>query len=91
MFLITAFVFKFDYNALTIRKNKKGTRLVKNNFNTDIKVELPTVSFDYSFISQLKTAFSIARIEFKSILKNWLFLIFFIIMTELHTTFVQTI
>ena len=80
VFLITALVFKFDYNAFTIRRNKKGTRLVKNNFNTDLKVQLPAVSFNFSFISQLKTAFSIARIEFKSILKNWLFLIFFIIM-----------
>lgn len=76
VFLATYVFFKFDFNPLTLKKKSKGERIVKNNFNTDKAVDIPQVSFDYSFIRQLKTAWSLSGIEFKSIRKNWLFLIF---------------
>lgn len=79
VFAITYVLFKFDFNPLTLKKKKNGSRVVKNNFNTDSKVELSTVSFDYSFFKQIKTAFALSSIEFKSIRKNWLFIIFILV------------
>lgn len=55
-------------------KKSKGERLVKNNFGSIIKVNLPKVKFDFSFFQQLKTTWVLSNIDLKYIVKNWMFL-----------------
>ena len=54
-------------------KKGKGERFVKNNFGSITKVDLPKVNFDYSFFQQIKTMWTLSNIEFKFIVKNWMF------------------
>ena len=70
----TYFAFSFSQTPLSISRKKKGNRVVKNNFGSIIKVNLPKVSYDYSFISYLKTTFRLSKFEFESIVKNWIFI-----------------
>src|SRR5690606_26855589 len=73
-FAATYFAFSFSQTPLSISRKKKGNRVVKNNFGSIIKVNLPKVSYDYSFISYLKTTFRLSKFEFESIVKNWIFI-----------------
>lgn len=70
----TYFTFSFSHNPLTFSRKKKGSRVVKNNFGSIIKINLPKVSHDYSFGAYLKTAFNLSKFEFKNIVKNWIFI-----------------
>jgi len=73
-FAATYFAFSFSQAPLSISRKKKGNRVVKNNFGSILKVNLPKVSYDYSFVSYLKTAFRLSKFEFASIVKNWIFI-----------------
>jgi ABC-2 type transport system permease protein len=73
-FLATYFTFSFAQSPLSISRKKAPERVIKNNFQSVLKVNLPKVTFDYSFIQNLKTAFNLSIIEFKSIVKNWIFI-----------------
>lgn len=74
-FVITYFTFSFSQSAISISFKKKGNRLIKNNFSSVIKVNLPKVSYDFSFLANLKTAIRLSKFEFLSIIKNWIFII----------------
>lgn len=80
VFGLTYVFFKFDFNPISLFGKKKGERVIKNNFDTDLEVNLPKISFDYSFTNYLKVAWNLSAIEFKSIRKNWLFWIFIAVM-----------
>jgi ABC-2 type transport system permease protein len=72
--LVTYFSFSFTHSPLSFGGKKAGERAVKNNFQYIFQVKLPEVKFDFSFAQNLKTAFNLAIIEFKSIVKNWIFI-----------------
>src|SRR5690554_1031871 len=76
----TYFAFSFSQTPLTIGRKKKGNRVIKNNFGSIIKINLPKVSYEYSFLSYLKTAFRLSKFEFASIVKNWIFITLMIIL-----------
>ncbi|MGB3465268.1 MAG: M1 family aminopeptidase [Cyclobacteriaceae bacterium] len=76
LFLFTYFMFSFSHNALSFSFGKtKGDRLTKNNFGSMVRIDLPKVSFDYSFLHNLKTAWYIAWKDFLFVLKSWPFII----------------
>ncbi|MFH4968174.1 M1 family aminopeptidase [Gaetbulibacter sp. M240] len=67
--------FSFSQNALTFSlKKQQGIRSVKKNFGGIIRIKLPEVNVDYSFLQNLKTTWKLSNIDFKYILKNWPFL-----------------
>ena len=68
------FTFSFTHSPLTFGRKKKAERIVKNNFGSIIHINLPKVSFDYSFIQNLKTAWSISSFELRLITRNWIFI-----------------
>ena len=76
----TYFAFSFTHSPITIGKKKKANRVVKNNFGSIVKISLPKVSYDFSFVSNLKTAFRLSKFEFESIVKNWIFIALMIIL-----------
>ncbi|WP_190304068.1 ABC transporter permease/M1 family aminopeptidase [Paenimyroides baculatum] len=76
----TYFSFSFSQSPITIGRKRKAERITKNNFGSIIKINLPKVSYSYSFISNLKTAFRLSKFEFKSIVKNWIFISLMIIL-----------
>ncbi len=76
----TYFSFSFSQSPITIGRKRKAERITKNNFGSIIKINLPKVSYNYSFISNLKTAFRLSKFEFKSIVKNWIFISLMIIL-----------
>lgn len=76
----TYFAFSFSQAPLSISRKKKGNRVVKNNFGSIIKVNLSKVSYNYSFVSYLKTAFRLSKFEFASIVKNWIFITLMIVL-----------
>lgn len=66
--------FSFSQTALTLGKSKSNERVVKNNFGGIVKINLPKVAFDFSFIQNLKTTWSLSNLDFKFIVKNWIFI-----------------
>lgn len=80
--LVTYFSFSFSHSPISLFRRKKGERITKNNFGNILKVDLPKVSYDYSFFSYLKTSFRLAKFDFISIIRNKIFItlmIFFVI------------
>ncbi|RRA94905.1 M1 family aminopeptidase [Paenimyroides viscosum] len=77
---VTYFSFSFSQSPVKIGRKRKAERVTKNNFGSIIKINLPKVSYNYSFISNLKTAIRLSKFEFKSIVKNWIFIILMIIL-----------
>ena len=68
-------VFSFSQNAFTFSFNKKdSTRITKSNFGGIIKINLPKVSFDFSFKNQLKSLWKLSTIDFLFIVKSWPFI-----------------
>lgn len=77
----TYFAFSFTQAPISLfAKKKSGERIVKNNFGSIVKVNLPKVAYDYSFVSYLKTAFNLSKFEFKAIVKNWIFITLMVIL-----------
>jgi ABC-2 type transport system permease protein len=73
-----AFYTRFNLNQNPVFftfTRKKGTRLVKDNFNNMNKITLPNVQFNFSLKEKLKTVFFLVRNDYKYIMKNWLFLV----------------
>lgn len=73
-FCATYFTFSFSQSPLSLSRKKAPERIVKDNFQSIFKVNIREVKFDYSFLQNIKTAFHLAKIEFKSIVKNWVFI-----------------
>ncbi|WP_395061165.1 M1 family aminopeptidase [Flavobacterium sp.] len=66
--------FSFTQTALSFGKSKNEERITKNNFGGITKINLPEVGFDFSTKQNLKTAWSLSTIDFKFIVKNWVFI-----------------
>jgi len=67
--------FTFSQNAISFSfKKQKGERITKSNFGGITKIELPKVSYDFSFIQNLKTSWKLSNIDFKFIVKSLPFL-----------------
>lgn len=66
--------FSFSQTAIVISWNKKSARSTKNNFGGITKVELPVVTFKYSFWQNLKTMWNLSSIDYRSIRTNWAFI-----------------
>ena len=73
-FTLLYFTFSFSHSPIVLGRKKKAERIVKNNFGSIIRINLPKVNFDYSFFQNLKTAWSISSFEFRLITKNWIFI-----------------
>ncbi len=76
----TYFAFSFSQAPLSISRKKKGSRIIKNNFGSIVKINLPKVSYDYSFVSYFKTAIRLSKFEFQTIVKNWIFITLMVIL-----------
>ncbi|KGL63070.1 ABC transporter permease/M1 family aminopeptidase [Polaribacter sp. Hel1_85] len=76
--LIFGFVykfFKFSQNAISFSfKKPKAERVTKTNFSGITKIVLPKVSYNYSFLQNLKTTWKLSNIDFKYIVKSWAFI-----------------
>lgn len=67
--------FSFSQNAASFSfKKQKAERVTKSNFGGIIKIELPKVSYDFSFLQNLKTSWKLSNIDFKFIVKSWPFI-----------------
>lgn len=81
--------FSFTQTALTLRKSKSEDRITKNNFGGISKINLPKVGLDFSTTQNFKTAWSLSNVDFKFIVKNWVFIaivvvgLMFILITSL--------
>lgn len=72
--------FSFSQTPYALRwKKEKGERVTKNNFGSVIQINLPKVSFDYSFLNGLRTAWALSRFDFNFIVRNWTFIIMIIV------------
>ena len=68
-------LFSFSQNAFTINFNKKfSKRIIKSNFGGIIKINLPTINFDFSVKNQLKSMWKLSNIDFFFIIKSWPFI-----------------
>ena len=74
VFTALYFVFSFTHSPITFGRAKKSERLVKNNFGSIIRINLPVVKLDYSFVQNLKTAWHSSSFEFRVITRNWIFI-----------------
>lgn len=75
------FLFSFNYQTFSLkRKSKKSARLTKNNFGSIFRLNLPQVTLKYDFSERFKTALRMSRMEFGFIIRNWIFLVFLLIL-----------
>ncbi|MEO9871759.1 M1 family aminopeptidase [Ekhidna sp.] len=80
-------VFKFSHNPLSFSfKKQKGERVVKNNFGSMVRINLPKVSFDYSFLNRMKAAWTLSNNDFLFVVKSWPFIIIALIGLLILTT-----
>ncbi|MFK7953600.1 MAG: M1 family aminopeptidase [Ekhidna sp.] len=69
-------VFQFSHNALSFSfKKVKGERIIKSNFGSMVRINLPKISFDYGFVHQLKGAWKLSNYDFLFVVKSWPFII----------------
>lgn len=69
--------FSFSHSALTFSlKRNKGQRVTKNNFGSMVRIDLPKLTFDYSFFHRIKNAWQISWIDFKYVITGIPFIIF---------------
>ncbi|MDG1245462.1 MAG: hypothetical protein P8N74_03050, partial [Polaribacter sp.] len=67
--------FTFSQHAFSFSfGTKKSERAIKSNFGEITRINLPKVSYNYSFIQNLKTAWKLSNIDFKYIIKSWAFI-----------------
>ncbi|MFZ4861858.1 ABC transporter permease/M1 family aminopeptidase [Sphingobacterium sp. Mn56C] len=91
--LILGYVYKtfsFSQAGASLFRKKIGERVVKNNFGSIIRINLPAVKFDFSFLARLKLAWNISNYDFKAIVRNWTFIVVLFI-TVLMTLLVTSI
>ena len=68
-------VFSFSQNAFSFSfKSKESKRITKSNFGGIIKINLPKISFDFSFKNELKTLWKLSTVDFFVIVKSWPFI-----------------
>ncbi|MFD1167239.1 M1 family aminopeptidase [Sphingobacterium daejeonense] len=78
-FGIVYYKFSFSQLGISFKKSKGGTRMIKDNFGSILKIDLPKVNFDYSFLSNIKLSWRLSNIDFKFLVKNWTFYILLLI------------
>tara|TARA_B110000046_G_scaffold162006_1_gene176029 strand:- start:12717 stop:16370 length:3654 start_codon:yes stop_codon:yes gene_type:complete len=67
--------FSFTQDALSFSfRKKKSERATKSNFGGITRINLPKVSYDYSFLQNLKTTWKLSNIDLKYIVKSWPFI-----------------
>ena len=67
--------FTFSQNAISFSLfKKKSERATKSNFGNIIRVNLPKVSYNYSFSTHVKTMWKLSNVDFKYIVKSWPFI-----------------
>ncbi len=67
--------FKFSQHAISISFRKpKAVRVTKTNFSGITRITLPKVSYDFSFLQNLKTTWKLSNLDFKYIFKSWAFI-----------------
>ncbi|MDP5077646.1 MAG: hypothetical protein NWQ19_06115, partial [Nonlabens sp.] len=70
------YAFNFSQHAVSFKLFKaKGARSTKKNFNTTNAIDLPATTPTFSFLSHLKTTWSLAKSDTRYIVKGWPFLI----------------
>ena len=75
IFLLVFKLFSFSQNALTFSFRKiKGERSTKSNFGGITRINLPKVTFDFSWIQNLKTTWQLSKVDLKYIIKSWPFI-----------------
>lgn len=68
-------LFKFHQQGFTFQLfKKKGMRVTKANFGVTSRIPMPNFQLEFTFLSQLKTAWKHAFVELKFILRNWAFI-----------------
>ncbi|MCG8373388.1 MAG: hypothetical protein MI700_07640, partial [Balneolales bacterium] len=69
--------FGFNQQPISFNLFRRGgaERVTKRNFGSILSVELPKVNFDFSFIQNLKLAWSISDTDLKYIIQSWPFII----------------
>ena len=68
-------IFSFSQNAFSFSfKSKESKRITKSNFGGIIKINLPKISFDFSFKNELKTLWKLSTVDFFVIVKSWPFI-----------------
>ncbi|MBU3010049.1 ABC transporter permease [Polaribacter vadi] len=72
--------FKFSQNAITISFRKvKAERVIKRNFSGITRINLPKVTYNYSFLQNIKTMWRLSNIDFKYIFKSLPFICILIV------------
>tara|TARA_R100001143_G_C3361089_1_gene135914 strand:- start:10953 stop:14612 length:3660 start_codon:yes stop_codon:yes gene_type:complete len=71
----TAFSFKQEAYSFSFFRNKKGETVSKKNFGSILKVTMPKVNVNFSFIENLKLAWELAKVDFRYIVSGWAFII----------------
>ena len=67
--------FSFSQNAMTFSFRKiKSERITKTNFSGIIRINLPKVTYNYSFVQNLKATWRLSNLDFKYIFKSWPFI-----------------
>ncbi|AZQ44965.1 ABC transporter permease/M1 family aminopeptidase [Nonlabens ponticola] len=80
VFVGLLFSFNFSQSATGIRLRKSnGLRVTKANFSTLQRVVMPKVTQDFSFFSQLKTSWVLAKADLKYIITAYPFIIITVI------------
>ncbi|WP_299107373.1 M1 family aminopeptidase [uncultured Tenacibaculum sp.] len=72
--IVFGFVYKyFSFSqsavSLSLFKKEKGERVTKKNFGGITRVQLPKVTYGFSFVENLKAAWKLAKIDFKYVVK----------------------
>lgn len=87
IFMSVFWVFKFTHNPLSFSfKKQKGVRFTKNNFGSMVRINLPKITFDYSFINRIKAAWTLSNSDFLYVVKSWPFIIISLIGLLILTT-----
>lgn len=70
-----SFSFSQEAFSFSLFGSKKSERVTKKNFGSILTVSLPKVDFDFSWIQNLKLAWTLSDIDLKYIVKGWAFII----------------
>ncbi|WP_324759017.1 ABC transporter permease/M1 family aminopeptidase [Sphingobacterium thalpophilum] len=68
-------LFSFSQHSIALKTGNKAARLTKNNFDTIFKINLPKVSYDFSVRHYMGTMWTMARYDYRYIVKSPVFLI----------------
>ncbi|MCL7987541.1 hypothetical protein M8998_06285 [Sphingobacterium sp. lm-10] len=71
--------FSFSHLGHQFARRKDGNRVIKENFGSVMKIDLPKVRLFYDFWSRLGVAFRISLYDLKAIVRNWTFIVIMVI------------